>query len=137
MVEKPKSVWRYAKASRAHVIIDAAAYFELMRDAMLNARQRIFLISWDFDSRVRLGGGRRWWNLPRAERYPARLGAFFVWLVHRLPGLQVNCQLKRERVPFRLAAQVPCSSFFKAAAISSDVKAEGCPSCGIISLSTS
>ena len=59
------SVWRYARASRAHVVVDAAAYFELMQEAMLNARQRIFLISWDFDSRIRLGEGRRWWNLPR------------------------------------------------------------------------
>jgi len=43
------SVWRYARASRAHVVIDAAAYFDLIQDAMLKARQRIFLISWDFD----------------------------------------------------------------------------------------
>ena len=75
-----KSVWRYARASRAHVVIDAAAYFDLMYDAMLQARQRIFLIGWDFDSRIRLAGGRRWWNLPRKDRCPARLGSYFLWL---------------------------------------------------------
>jgi len=84
------SVWRFAKASRAHLVVDAAAYFELMQDAMLAARQRIFLIGWDFDSRIRLGGGRRWWNLPRPSRYPARLGAFIVWLVDRAPRLEVR-----------------------------------------------
>jgi phosphatidylserine/phosphatidylglycerophosphate/cardiolipin synthase-like enzyme len=84
------SVWLYAKASRAHVVIDAAAYFELIQDAMLKARQRIFLISWDFDSRIRLGPGRRWWNLPRPEIFPARLGAFMVWLVKRAPELQIK-----------------------------------------------
>ena len=84
------SVWRYARASRAHVVIDAAAYFDLIQDAMLKARQRIFLISWDFDSRVRLGQGRRWWNLPRREVFPARLGAFMVWLVKRAPNLQIK-----------------------------------------------
>lgn len=84
------SVWRYARASRAHVVIDAAAYFDLMQDAMLKARQRIFLISWDFDSRIRLGEGRRWWNLPRRGVFPARLGAFMVWLVKRSPGLQIK-----------------------------------------------
>jgi len=77
-------------ATRAHVVIDAAAYFELMQDAMLAARQRIFLIGWDFDSRIRLGGGRRWWNLPRKARFPARLGAFVVWLVKREPSLEVR-----------------------------------------------
>ncbi len=84
------TVWRYAKATRAHIVVDAAAYFELIHDAMLRARQRIFLIGWDFDSRIRLTGGRRWWNLPRKERYPARLGAFFIWLADRTPGLQVR-----------------------------------------------
>ena len=84
------SVWRYAKATRAHVVIDAAAYFDLMQEAMLKARQRIFLIGWDFDSRIRLGGGRRWWNLPRPTRYPARLGAFIVWMVKRRGDLEVR-----------------------------------------------
>jgi phosphatidylserine/phosphatidylglycerophosphate/cardiolipin synthase-like enzyme len=84
------SVWRYARASRAHVVIDAAAYFELMYDAMLHARQRIFLIGWDFDSRIRLAGGRRWWNLPRKDRCPARLGSYFLWLARRTPGLQIR-----------------------------------------------
>lgn len=84
------SVWCYAKATRAHVVIDAADYFDLMQEAMLKARQRIFLIGWDFDSRIRLGSGRRWWNLPRAGRFPARLGAFIVWLVKRAPDLEVR-----------------------------------------------
>ncbi|MDR2856780.1 MAG: phospholipase D-like domain-containing protein [Novosphingobium sp.] len=84
------SVWRYARASRAHVVIDAAAYFELIQEAMLKARQRIFLISWDFDSRIRLGPGRRWWNLPRRAVFPARLGAFMVWLAKRTPALRIK-----------------------------------------------
>lgn len=84
------TVWRFARASRAHVVVDAAAYFELLHEAMLRARQRIFLIGWDFDTRIRLGGGRRWWNLPRRNRYPARLGAFLVWLVKRHPGLEIK-----------------------------------------------
>ena len=79
--DKGATVWRFARATRAHVVIDAAAYFELMHEAMLGARQRIFLVGWDFDSRIRLGAGRRWWNLPRRTRFPARLGAFIVWLV--------------------------------------------------------
>ena len=85
------SVWRFARATRAHLIVDAADYFEIARDAMCAARQSIFLIGWDFDTRIRLAGGRRWWNLPRRERYPARLGAFAVWLVRR--GLRVRLKV--------------------------------------------
>ena len=77
------SVWRYAMAGRAHVVIDAADYFELMQEAMLGAHQRIMLVGWDFDTRVRMSGGRRWWNRHRSTRYPARFGAFIAWLARR------------------------------------------------------
>lgn len=86
----PQSAWRFARASRAHVVIDAAAYFMLMQQAMEQARQRIHLIGWDFDTRMRLGPGRRFWNLPRKTVNPARLGAFVIWLCERTPGLQVR-----------------------------------------------
>lgn len=85
-----KSAWRFVRATRAHVVVDAAAYFELMQQAMLRARQRIHMIGWDFDTRVRLGPGRRFYNLPDREVQPARLGAFVVWLVKRTKGLQVR-----------------------------------------------
>jgi len=83
------SVWRYARARRAHLVVDAAEYFDLMHKAMMAAQYRIMMIGWDFDSRIRLPGGRRWWNLPRRKRFPARLGAFMVWLVRRRPALQI------------------------------------------------
>ncbi|MBC2663144.1 phospholipase [Novosphingobium flavum] len=82
--------WRFARASRAHVVVDAADFFLLMQQAMLRARRRIMLIGWDFDTRVRLGPGRRWWNRPNRRRYPARLGAFVIWLANRTPGLEVR-----------------------------------------------
>ena len=83
------SVWRFVRARRAHVVIDAAGYFNLLHEAMLGARERIMLLGWDFDTRVRLGTGRRWWNVPNRARYPARLGGLVVWLVRRRRGLRV------------------------------------------------
>ncbi len=70
-------------------MIDAAGYFNLLHAAMLDARERIMLLGWDFDTRVRLGSGRRWWNVPHRARYPARLGGLVVWLVRRRRGLRV------------------------------------------------
>ncbi len=87
---EPSSVWRYAKASRAHVVIDAEGYFDLLREAMGLARQRIFLIGWDFDTRIKLSGGRRWWHLAQRGRFPARLGAFILWLARRNPDLEIR-----------------------------------------------
>lgn len=84
------SVWRYAMATRAHVVIDAADYFDVMRDAMCNAKQRIFVIGWDFDTRILLSAGRRWWHRPQRGRFPARLGSFMIWLATHTPGLEIR-----------------------------------------------
>lgn len=84
------SVWRFAMASRAHVVVDAAAYFSVMQAAFLKARQRIHLIGWDFDTRVKLGPGRRWWNRHRRTVQPSRLGGLVVWLANRTAGLQIR-----------------------------------------------
>lgn len=91
-LEKPgeRSAWRFVHASRAHVVVDAAAYFELMQLALLKARQRIHLIGWDFDTRLRLGPGRRWWNRPDRTARPARLGSFMIWLCNRTRTLEVR-----------------------------------------------
>ncbi len=85
-----ETVWRYARAARAHVVIDAADYFDLLQQAMLGARQRIMLIGWDFDTRIQLTGGRRWWKVPHRAQYPARFGGFIVWLVRRRLSLGVH-----------------------------------------------
>ncbi|PEQ11439.1 phospholipase [Novosphingobium sp. PC22D] len=84
------SVWRYAKASRAHVVIDAADYFDVARIAMTQARQRIFIVGWDVDTRILLTSGRRWWHLPHKGHFPARLGSFVLWVARRTPGLEVK-----------------------------------------------
>jgi len=88
--EARPSVWRYVMANRAHLCIDAADYFAIMRRAMLRARQRIFLIGWDFDSRIMLPAGRRWWQKGRKYRFPARLGSYILWLVKKHPQIEVR-----------------------------------------------
>ncbi|MGB5078611.1 MAG: phospholipase D-like domain-containing protein, partial [Sphingorhabdus sp.] len=85
--EKPASdsVWRYAQATRAHAVIDAAAYFEVIKAAMINAQHRIMLIGWDFDTRINLGRGRR-----KKGDAPHRLGDFILWLANRNPDLEIR-----------------------------------------------
>ena len=83
-------VWRYARASRASVIIDAADYFAFMQDAMLSSRRRIFLIGWDFDTRIHLGHGRRWWQRPWKRGFPSRLGSFIAWLARKRSRLDIR-----------------------------------------------
>ncbi|PKB25674.1 phosphatidylserine/phosphatidylglycerophosphate/cardiolipin synthase-like enzyme [Novosphingobium kunmingense] len=85
------SAWRFARATRAHVVVDAADYFTLMEEAMMAARQRIHLVGWDFDTRARLEPGRRRRRDGEGRRRPpARLGRFIIWLCRRRPQLQVR-----------------------------------------------
>ncbi len=79
------SVWCHAKATRAHPVIDAADYFEIIQAAMMNAKHRIMLIGWDFDTRIDLTRSRRKKGDP-----PKRLGDFILWLADRTPGLEIK-----------------------------------------------
>lgn len=83
-------VWRYARVDRASVIVDAEDYFALMQNAMLQARHRIMLVGWDFDTRIRLAVGRHWFSRPFRRRYPRRLGSFLVWLARHRKGLEID-----------------------------------------------
>lgn len=82
-IEVGSNCWRVARATKASVVVDADEYFAVARSAMLNARQRIMLIGWDFDARIRLGRSE---EEPDA---PEKLGDFILWLVERQPELEV------------------------------------------------
>lgn len=84
-VSESASIWRHVKASRAHPVIDAAPYFEVIQAAMMNAKHRIMLIGWDFDTRIDLSRSRRKKGDP-----PKRLGDFILWLADRTPGLEIK-----------------------------------------------
>lgn len=83
-------VWRYAHARRVRLVIDGEDYFDLVQQAMLKARQRILLIGWDFDTRIHLSRGRRWWQKGWKREYPSRLGSFIVWLTRHRPNLEIR-----------------------------------------------
>lgn len=83
-------VWRWSRATRAHAVIDAEPFFELIRESMLGAKQRIMLIGWDFDTRVMIGGRRKLRQMRDREIPPGRLGPFMIWLANRTPGLEIR-----------------------------------------------
>lgn len=85
-----EGVWRYATVERASVIVDAEDYFLHMQQALMAARSRAFLIGWDFDTRIHLTQGRRWWQRLYRRGPPRRLGSFIGWLVRKNPDLDVR-----------------------------------------------
>ena len=71
------------RADRAALVVDAADYFRLARQAMLRAEKQIMLIGWDFDTRICL-------DYDADDGAPAELGAFLSWLPKNRPGLQIH-----------------------------------------------
>jgi len=76
--------WRIDRATRIAVIVDAADYFRIARDAMLRAREQIILVGWDVDPRILLdpedGDGEA----------PNCLAQFIPWLSRERPDLRIN-----------------------------------------------
>ena len=64
------------------MIVDAADYFRIARQAMLRAKQQILLIGWDFDTRICL-------DYDADDGAPTELGEFLSWLPKHRPGVQV------------------------------------------------
>lgn len=57
-----RNCWRLERAHRAAFLIDGANYYAAFREAVLQARHRIFILGWDIESNLRLtrdGGDER------------------------------------------------------------------------------
>ncbi|OSP54055.1 phospholipase D-like domain-containing protein [Pseudoruegeria sp. SK021] len=76
--------WSIAKADQLAVIVDAAAYFAILREVVAKAKRSVVFIGWDFDTRIELE--------PDAEDQdkPNLLGRFLEWVVEQSPDLQVH-----------------------------------------------
>jgi phospholipase D1/2 len=84
LLKPGRNCWRIAEAEKAAMIVDAADYYAYAFDAMLRAREQIFLIGWDVDTRVHLLENKH------ASGAPTQLGALFSWLSRNRPGLKTT-----------------------------------------------
>ena len=76
IVQPGKNCWRVERASHFYCIQDAADYFRLVRQAVLNARRTVFSLSWDINAHVDLEPrAARGDGVPASERRGAGRGA--------------------------------------------------------------
>lgn len=86
--------WCTATADRVSVIIDAAAYYGAVREAMCQARHSILIVGWDVDGRTPLSAnGETAPHEGPEDGLPLRLREFFSALVARTPGLHIHVLL--------------------------------------------
>lgn len=78
-----RNCWRIEHASRLALIIDAEAYFKAVKEAVLAARHSVYLVGWDFDTRIRFE--------PEGKTLdgPNKLGPFLRWIDKHRPDVQV------------------------------------------------
>jgi phosphatidylserine/phosphatidylglycerophosphate/cardiolipin synthase-like enzyme/uncharacterized membrane protein YdjX (TVP38/TMEM64 family) len=77
-----RNCWRIERAARLSFLVDGAAYFRAVREAIREARHSLFILSWDIDSRTLL--------VPEGanDGFPEPLGDFLNAVVERRPGLR-------------------------------------------------
>jgi len=82
IVAQGRNCWRIARATHASVIVDAADYYRIIAAAMEAAEQRIFIVGWDFDTRIALA--------PDEQGKGETLGRFFLRLAKDKPKRQID-----------------------------------------------
>jgi phospholipase D1/2 len=83
ILNEGQNCWRKARAARAAFLIDGAAYFEALSEAVKQAQKSLYIAAWDIDSRSELR--RR----PPDEHSASRLGDFLNAVVKKAPELEV------------------------------------------------
>jgi phospholipase D1/2 len=78
-----RNCWRIERARRVAFLVDAADYFAAVREAIAQARRSVFILGWDFDSRIALVPGGA------GDGYPQPLGEFLKEVVRRVPRLRM------------------------------------------------
>lgn len=91
LLDGPGVAWRVETADRAALLVDAAAYFQELRRALLKAKRQVLLVGWDVDGRTDLVG-------PDAapepgDEAPRQLRDLLSWLVEHRPDLHVHVLL--------------------------------------------
>jgi phosphatidylserine/phosphatidylglycerophosphate/cardiolipin synthase-like enzyme/uncharacterized membrane protein YdjX (TVP38/TMEM64 family) len=96
------NVWHVEEARRAAVLIDGAAFFAAVREALIKARHSIFIVGWDIDSRTRLVGE----DCAPDDGMPIQFADFLSALVRKRPELTVHLLLWDYSVLYALEREI-------------------------------
>lgn len=91
IVEPGRNCWRVERAERFYTIQDAADYFSLVRQAILQARDTVFIAGWDIQATLDLLPDSSVTTMPNdaAGDAPTRLNDLLKFVVRRRPNLRV------------------------------------------------
>ena len=81
--------WRVERAERVGLIVDAADYFVRLRQTLVEARNQVLLIGWDFDFEIEMMPGESDEEGLAPDGLPNALGDFLEEVVARAPELRL------------------------------------------------
>lgn len=84
IIRPGENCWRRERAERVAWLINGAAYFAALKRALLAAHEQVFIVGWDFDSRILLE--RR----DPMEGVPDRLRDLLIHIAERRPSLAIR-----------------------------------------------
>ncbi|MGH7257939.1 MAG: VTT domain-containing protein [Nitrospiraceae bacterium] len=83
LFEPGRNCWRIEAAKRAAFLVDGEAYYRAFREVAIEAQRSIFVLGWDFDTRIRMLIDRD------SDGFPDQLGQFLRALLVRRRRLHI------------------------------------------------
>lgn len=96
------AAWCTKQATRAAVLVDGAAYYYALRQAMRQARRSIYIVGWDVDGRTPMGDPAD----PPDDGLPLALRDLLIALVKRTPELEIRILLWDFTVLYSLSREM-------------------------------
>jgi phosphatidylserine/phosphatidylglycerophosphate/cardiolipin synthase-like enzyme len=90
LLDPGRTCWRVARADRFAVLLDTAAYFDALDEALARAQRSVIVLGWQFDPRTRLH--------PHATGRDAEIGRRLRRMVRQNPDLDVRLLIWRSPV---------------------------------------
>jgi phospholipase D1/2 len=82
IIQPGKNCWRADRAQAVYCVQDGADYFRLVRRALLDARETVFILGWDFASTIDLEPGAD------TSEAPTRIDELLAFVTRRRPELR-------------------------------------------------
>lgn len=83
ILKTDRNCWRIEQTDQLRFIIDGADYFRILRESLKNAKNSLYILSWDIDSRILLVRD------DDKDNYPDHLGDLLNFLPRQNPDLHI------------------------------------------------
>ena len=82
--------WRITRADRFALLIDGQDYFRALRATLMQARDQVMMVGWDFDFDIEMVPGEGDADGLAPDGLPNRVGPFLEALIERRPTLDIH-----------------------------------------------